>query len=502
MDEQFTAATSALRLAVEQLYSVFAGYALDHRSRACAHCVEAGVIPADAEDALHAKPLRALDITALTPYVKEATLGWGSVDDLRHFLPRLLELLAQGHLELPHHDIASTLARIGWRWWNAAEREAIEAFVRAWWAWTIAAAPPRARDDVLQSIGALIGEVASFLNFWREEIALRPTPALVSGLLTFLWSACCWLEWRPDKSFSPFWRDHDRGRSQQLLDWLCDPRTLASLETAGSALSEQDGAVAGWLQHGVSRLRWAARRTSDASLVTLEAVRLEPNGVVVVRDVRFHQTYVVVPAQNVRCSLVEFERLIALVHATQRVIADTATATIDYRRVAAGEAVSGGMRDVVLRSDGYLWPRLAGQGWGPLVAAALRGDWLPRGSVFHDPPLRPLVPRHYPRPPAPPFAPEMALLSDEGAWLADVRARLWRLNGDDDTALAWGGSLGLASHKLGEPGIVERPWYAALQAGATFRLLFADGRGARCRLSHNGLGHTSCDIGGLGAPPI
>src|SRR5690348_8193737 len=74
--------------AVEHLYSVFKRYPLRTTVTGCPHCV----FPTD-NDRLHSKPLEKLTAHDLVKYAQKAVTTWGGVDDLRHFFPRLAELL-------------------------------------------------------------------------------------------------------------------------------------------------------------------------------------------------------------------------------------------------------------------------------------------------------------------------------------------------------------------------------------------------------------------------
>src|SRR5262245_16013964 len=87
-------------VAVAGLYDVFALYRLGEVVEGCSHCVAVGD-----ERALHRAPLRRLDGRSLGRYAFKALTTWGDVDDLRHFLPRLLELAAANDPDLPGLEV-------------------------------------------------------------------------------------------------------------------------------------------------------------------------------------------------------------------------------------------------------------------------------------------------------------------------------------------------------------------------------------------------------------
>lgn len=113
----------------ERLYEVFGRYP---RPRGETYSAYSDVTAADAA-AIRERPLRELSGRDLAKYVMRAIVTWGDADELRYYLPRLLELLIteRGWADKP--TVMLNLATAGWRSWPASEQEAIEAFVRAAW---------------------------------------------------------------------------------------------------------------------------------------------------------------------------------------------------------------------------------------------------------------------------------------------------------------------------------------------------------------------------------
>lgn len=118
--------------AIEQLYRVFARYPLLDTMRGCPCCVSES-----AQTSLRAKPLRMLGGDALEHYAFKAMTTWGTTADFKHFLPRILASLTEGRSVLDS-IILGKLDYGEWRSWSAEEQEAIRAFLRAWWAESIA----------------------------------------------------------------------------------------------------------------------------------------------------------------------------------------------------------------------------------------------------------------------------------------------------------------------------------------------------------------------------
>jgi hypothetical protein len=76
---------TALRQSIEGLYKAFASYPLAEVIEGCPCCTTESQ-----QTQIHAKPLRELSIDNLDDFARKALTTWGSADDLKHFLPRLL----------------------------------------------------------------------------------------------------------------------------------------------------------------------------------------------------------------------------------------------------------------------------------------------------------------------------------------------------------------------------------------------------------------------------
>ena len=75
------------------LYACFASYTVEHPIAGSPISVRP-----EWQKKLGEKPLRELDAEILDIYVMKATSTWGTEHDFKHFLPRLLELIAQNKL--------------------------------------------------------------------------------------------------------------------------------------------------------------------------------------------------------------------------------------------------------------------------------------------------------------------------------------------------------------------------------------------------------------------
>jgi hypothetical protein len=112
----------------ESLYTTFARYPLKPTLRGCPCCVS----EAD-KSRLHVAPLRELTSEDLSRYAWKAMSTFGDEEDFKHFLPRMLELMALGDSPVDDDLLLHKLEYAKWRTWPAEEVQAVEAFLLEWW---------------------------------------------------------------------------------------------------------------------------------------------------------------------------------------------------------------------------------------------------------------------------------------------------------------------------------------------------------------------------------
>ncbi len=120
---------ASMAAAVERLYTVFGRYV---RPRGETYSPYANVTAAEV-GAIRERPLRDLSGRDLAKYAMRAITTWGDADELRYYLPRLLELLVTERGWVDKATVMLNLSTAAWRAWPGSEQEAIEAFVRAAW---------------------------------------------------------------------------------------------------------------------------------------------------------------------------------------------------------------------------------------------------------------------------------------------------------------------------------------------------------------------------------
>jgi hypothetical protein len=206
--------------AVEGLYATFGGYPAPPEpelSPLKAHLI-------DHARALHRARLAEIQAEALWPYAFHALTTWGGEDELKHFIPRLLELLWRE----PHWaDATQLVGKLGyarWRDWPEPEQRAIERFFDAWFLAlldddrTIGLA-----GDLLCGIARCEESIASWLDRWGHSDSHTATLQLADLIDRERGS----LYKRGQVS-----RDWLEPARSELSRWLRSPETADRLEAA------------------------------------------------------------------------------------------------------------------------------------------------------------------------------------------------------------------------------------------------------------------------------
>lgn len=212
--------TASTERAIRELYRVFAPYRISSHPTGCPCCVRAG----DAA-VLFSRPLERLTADDLWRFSRKVLTTWGDDRDLKHFLPRMLELLVED-FGTPC-DIGVVLGKLRlaeWPTWPAVERAAVDGFIQA--VWVLCLRDERAVCSVAEwlcAFGCAGCGMEPFLSEWEN---CRWGPGY-SGLRDFIDS-----ETRPlirHRSLgNGFWGDAPEARSV-VAGWLLSPATVARL---------------------------------------------------------------------------------------------------------------------------------------------------------------------------------------------------------------------------------------------------------------------------------
>jgi hypothetical protein len=151
-------------LAIGRLYRAFE----EHRLGSSMTVRRADVT---AEDVLAlAQPLRSLEPAPLDKWLPHAATTWGTVEDLKALLPRVLELFAVGRLGSTPEVLFGKLAQLDVGEWPPPERGAIDDLLAAVWLATLARHPARIGYPawrVLAALAELGNPLTHYLDDWH-----------------------------------------------------------------------------------------------------------------------------------------------------------------------------------------------------------------------------------------------------------------------------------------------------------------------------------------------
>jgi hypothetical protein len=241
----------ALASAVDTLYAVFARYT--------AEGLNGYPYPErhGPSEFLLAKSLRKLGGGDLSEYACRAMTTWGSIDDFKHFVPRLMELVGvEG--TVGDGDVEIVLGKFGygkWTRWPAREREAVAGFFDALWRTLLETYPhPLSADEFLCGVGNSVPDVSPYLARWAADGGLPASLHLAAFAARqaehnsrkrppMELANAHWLRarWEPP---------NDNARI--VWDWLMEPARVEQLERAFFARG--DGDPDGAISDAVSKL--------------------------------------------------------------------------------------------------------------------------------------------------------------------------------------------------------------------------------------------------------
>ena len=232
----------AMKATIEDLYLTFSRYPLVPNIHGCPCCFN------DADNALlHSKPLRELSADDLGRFAFKALSTWGDEDDLKHFLPRILELLPHELSRVCEAEtVIGKLALGEWRAWPPDEVRSVSGYLHSLWTQLLndsQFATPLSAVELLVAYSRVFDDLTPFLSEWEQPGTLNATRHF--ALLVEHWVS---------DSFVRICRMPSRSWSGecQVSQWLCEPARLAHLEEAFFACDDE--AIAGEISVAVDRL--------------------------------------------------------------------------------------------------------------------------------------------------------------------------------------------------------------------------------------------------------
>ena len=212
----------SLAEAVRELYKVFKPYRDRRHPEGCPCCVS------DADKRrLFSKPLEELTADDLGRFAWKALTTWGDVEDLKHFLPRLLELTAVDDCAPFEREVLfGKLKLADWQHRPEQERRAVDEYLHAIWRNCLKSEAGSVwLDELLCGLGNAGEDLKPYLRTWTE-CELRTA---YEHLVHYVdWNSATLLK-RKHLSNS-FWSNAE-AQMQQVVEWLSSQQTIGVLET-------------------------------------------------------------------------------------------------------------------------------------------------------------------------------------------------------------------------------------------------------------------------------
>ena len=218
--------------AIEALYAAFARPG-PQVVTGCPCCITAAEL-----DTLLATPLRDLPADALESYASSVMLTVGEAEDLRYFLPRLVELSFRGDLLTDPEIVFSKPRAAGWRTWPEREQRALEHFAAAVLSDMATTPYESARvDEWITGFSRMLEDITPYL-----APLTRTTPAAAANLRGFYhWNARGLARGRLSNAF---WRDESEAEAR-VVAWFRRPEVDAAVARAYTLQDTGSDAPAG-----------------------------------------------------------------------------------------------------------------------------------------------------------------------------------------------------------------------------------------------------------------
>lgn len=214
---------------IASLYQTFARYTVKLPMHGCPCCVSA-----ERHHSIHG-PLRELSAEVLSLYSAKAMTTWGGVEDYKHFIPRILELLGSGdaasYQGFSVWVVAGKLNYAEWSTWQPEEQALIKrCFHELWLAFLDGDTPALSAIEMIDAIRALGEDIAPWLAHW-DPARLGHAEQLAEAVL-----------------YCPI-RSH-----KELRAWLFAPERLRALEASFEA--HLDTPQADLIAEAIDRISW------------------------------------------------------------------------------------------------------------------------------------------------------------------------------------------------------------------------------------------------------
>jgi len=239
---------NALDIAIDRLYATFAHYPRQADMGHCDHCISEEEV-----QELVSTPLRTLAAEGAYSYAVDAITLWGTPDDFKHFLPRLMDLLTRDPDFIVDPEVMlGKFRHAKWMNWPAMETEAVRDFLSVFWLNALTGLNSVMEPGaVLCAIGNAEDNLAPYLEIWSR----LDTSVSASRLAAFV-DENYPVILKKGKLNNAFWEEREV-QATQVLKWLRDPNLGQGLERM--AMSERDATLAERLMSAAERLEFLRR---------------------------------------------------------------------------------------------------------------------------------------------------------------------------------------------------------------------------------------------------
>ncbi len=236
--------------AIEALYATFARYKLNGPVDGCPHCTSS-----EDDRLLNSDPLQKLPPANLERFAFKAVSTLGTLEDFKHFLPRILELAALGG-NIGHTLFEIILGKLdyaGWTHWPQREGQAIRDYLSALWQHQLCHYPaPVDADDCLCGIGNCESDLRPYLQIWQRENGA----ASLNHLTDFIGHNARHLL-KEKRLGNAFWEEREP-QARQVIEWLLNAAMTKKLESA--FFNCKDATLAEKLSTAADQLAWVHNR--------------------------------------------------------------------------------------------------------------------------------------------------------------------------------------------------------------------------------------------------
>ncbi|GAA4278672.1 hypothetical protein [Aquimarina mytili] len=172
-----------LKISIDNLYTVFKKYCVDStklRASSCPCCVTDEEIKE-----IVGKPLERLSEEELGHFSRSAISTFGTIEDYKHFLPRILECMQYPNTDLLFDFTCfEKLNYAEWETWPFEEQKAIESYFETLWCTVIN--DENTTGDQVEGVMSIIlkyGYLDRALLEWSKSNTSKSTFCIIEGIL-------------------------------------------------------------------------------------------------------------------------------------------------------------------------------------------------------------------------------------------------------------------------------------------------------------------------------